>query len=151
MSNKQQLVLETVPPLPTDCWPATIQQFVKMLPKWLRVSSANAGDLTLVTFGQSTPATDNSDKPWVKTDPNGRPLGLYVFYNGGWVKAYGHDVGDVIIFSGLADNHASVDTLPWRFCDGSDGTPDLRPQMVVESSGPPIVYRLGYKMFKGYA
>lgn len=104
----------------------TRKKEIESLPKYLQV----VGDLTAFNIGAGEPIVDNRDRPWLRTDPAGRPLGLWYFYNGRWVRDYGYAIGQPVIFTGNPTNI----TDPFAFADGTNGTPDLRPYMVAPTS-----------------
>ena len=43
------------------------------------------GNYSLFNFGNSTPSTDDNDKPWIRTDGDGRPDKMYVYKDGYWI------------------------------------------------------------------
>jgi hypothetical protein len=43
------------------------------------------GNYSLFNFGNSTPSADDNDKPWVRTDGDGRPDKMYVYKDGYWI------------------------------------------------------------------
>lgn len=43
------------------------------------------GNYSLFNFGNSTPSADDNDKPWVRTDGDGRPDKMYVYKDGYWL------------------------------------------------------------------
>jgi hypothetical protein len=46
------------------------------------------GDYTTFNWGSSTPAAEDQNKPWVKTNIDGSPDGVYTFFNGAWVRPH---------------------------------------------------------------
>ena len=58
--------------------------------------------------GSSTPAAEDRDKPWLRTNSDGTPDGVWFFYNGYWVKQHSDFVGKVVMYEGTL---ASIDTL----------------------------------------
>jgi hypothetical protein len=154
MAQKLILTLQADPPPPDECWPARLRDLVAALPAWLSVAGSGQDGLTLLTHGPTEPGADDTDKPWIQTRADGSPLGLYVFHDGAWVRVYDHDAGDIIGFNGRAADVVE----PFEFCDGTDGTPELRGKMIkadgtagVDGTTDSGIYRLGYKMFVGYA
>ena len=43
------------------------------------------GNYSLFNFGNSTPSADDNDKPWIRTDEDGRPDKMYVYKDGYWI------------------------------------------------------------------
>ena len=43
------------------------------------------GNYSLFNFGNSTPSADDNDKPWIRTDGDGRPDKMYVYKDGYWL------------------------------------------------------------------
>ena len=43
------------------------------------------GNYSLFNFGNSTPSADDNDKPWIRTDGDGRPDKIYVYKDGYWI------------------------------------------------------------------
>lgn len=43
------------------------------------------GNYSLFNFGNSTPSADDNDKPWMRTDSDGRPDKMYVYKDGYWL------------------------------------------------------------------
>lgn len=58
--------------------------------------------------GPDTPAPDDQDKPWFKTDANGLPERWYVYINGAWIARHPDIPGKVIMYEGT---EASITTL----------------------------------------
>lgn len=91
----------------------------------------NAGGGIFV--GSSPPSSSLTNKVWYKTDAAGRPLGVYMFYNGNWRKVYtGTAIGEIRMYiysqsafdaSGLGLVGGAMDG--WAVCNGNNGTPNL--------------------------
>jgi hypothetical protein len=87
-----------------------------------------------VYVGSSPPSSALTNKVWYKTDSGGRPLGVYMFYNGNWRKVYtGVAIGTIIMcwyYSGLFDGTGrgiiGRDYDGWAMCNGQNGTPNLQ-------------------------
>ncbi len=43
------------------------------------------GNYSLFNFGNATPSADDNDKPWIRTDGDGRPDKMYVYKDGYWL------------------------------------------------------------------
>jgi hypothetical protein len=91
----------------------------------------NAGGGVFV--GSSPPSSSLTNKVWYKTDAAGRPLGVYMFYNGNWRKVYtGAIIGEIRLYvGGQAAFDASGrgliggDLDGWAVCNGNNGTTNL--------------------------
>lgn len=62
------------------CW-QNAQQYGDAL---VSILTGTIPDLTGVIISDTTPAADDQDKLWIKTDLNGLPLGQFI-YQGGWI------------------------------------------------------------------
>lgn len=66
------------------CWPNDPQQYASdllaILTAFLSGQYAN--------IGANYPSADDQNKPWIKTDNNGAPVGLYTFAEGYWVRTH---------------------------------------------------------------
>ena len=81
-------------------------------------SAEVAGNYSLFNYGDTLPAPEDTDKPWVRT-VSGQPDRLYYYYNGAWVSKHPVDyvsgtVGERRIFVGAA---ADINTY-----DGGSGS-----------------------------
>lgn len=74
-----------------------------------------AGSNYTFNFGPTTPAPDDQDKPWFRTDSDGNPDRLYVFSDGVWLAKHPIPAGAVWMYEGL---EADIET----FDDGEAGT-----------------------------
>ena len=77
------------------------------------------GSYKPVNYGSTTPAAEDQDRPWVRTNGDGSPDRTYVFFNGKWVARHPVDP-------------ASDERRMWvgteaalRSHDGGDGTADV--------------------------
>lgn len=104
-----------------------------------------------IYVGESEPTGAAFGAPWLRIDGVGRPVGLFIRYNGRYVRLFDAYTNEVRGFAGAP----TVVAEPWYFCDGTNGTQDLRAAMV-DSNGATgqattqAAYRLGYMQFKGY-
>lgn len=68
-----------------------------------------AEELNTVNVGNTTPSSENRDKPWFRLNTDGTPDGWYAYANGNWLRRYtGPDPGAIIMWDGAA---AGIDTL----------------------------------------
>lgn len=124
-------------PDPLDC-PTNVTEFVALLQA---LSSGEiVGDFIPYVTGAATPAVDDQDKVWHKTDANGRPLGTYVYYGGTWRRQYSGNIGAVQMYSGdPAIDFAGAGGAGtvggewdgWQLCNGSNGSPNLSDKFIV--------------------
>jgi hypothetical protein len=86
-----------------------------------------------IYVGSAAPSSSLTNKVWYKTDTAGRPLGVYMFYNGNWRKVYtGVGYGEVRMYTGSQavfdpSGRALIggDFDGWAVCNGNNGTPNL--------------------------
>jgi hypothetical protein len=86
-----------------------------------------------IYVGSSPPSSSLTQKVWFKTDGAGRPLGVYMYYNGNWRKVYtGVAHGTMIMcqyysgfFDGTGRGIIGGDYDGWAICNGNNGTPNL--------------------------
>jgi hypothetical protein len=86
-----------------------------------------------IFVGSTPPSSSLTNKVWFKTDAAGRPLGVFMFYNGNWRKVYtGAALGEIRMFwyySGLIDGtgrgNVGGDMDGWTLCNGQNGAPNL--------------------------
>jgi hypothetical protein len=87
-----------------------------------------------VFVGSTPPSSSLTNKVWYKTDAAGRPLGVFMFYNGNWRKVYtGVALGEIRMFSGPFSVYFDTsgrglvggDVDGWCLCNGLNGTPNL--------------------------
>lgn len=97
-----------------------------------------------VTVGSSPPSSALTNKVWFKTDALGRPLGVYMFYNGNWRKVYaGIGIGEIRIWNGVTSGVFDGTNLGvvggdmdgWVICDSvgsaNHGVPNLEDYFLV--------------------
>jgi hypothetical protein len=87
-----------------------------------------------IFVGSSQPSSSLTNKVWLQVDAAGRPIGFKVFYNGNWrfvqnarygdLRMSAISIGSDIDGNGLGVIGGLFDG--WAFCDGRNGTPDLR-------------------------
>jgi len=120
---------------PPACYPPDYNALLDELTTGGGISGTvpdNAGGGIFV--GSSPPGSSLTNKVWYKVDGAGRPLGVYMFYNGNWRKIYtGAAIGEIRMFwyySGLIDGtgrgNVGGDLDGWALCTGGNGTPNLQ-------------------------
>ena len=60
---------------------------IEELANYLEVDTESLQGLTMVNYGPNTPPIDLASIPWIKTNPDGSPNGIYVNHGGDWVRA----------------------------------------------------------------
>jgi hypothetical protein len=116
------------------CYPSDINGLLALLTTGGGISGTipdNAGGGIYV--GSSPPSSSLTNKVWYKTDAAGRPLGVFMFYNGNWRKVYtGVTYGEIRMFwvySGVWDGTGrgviGGDADGWALCNGQNGTPNF--------------------------
>jgi hypothetical protein len=96
-----------------------------------------------IYVGSVAPSSSLTQKVWFKIDAAGRPLGIYMFYNGNWRKVYMGAYGDVKMFAGSPSGRfdgtgrgvVGGDQDGWALCNGNNGTPNLANRFIVGSTG----------------
>lgn len=113
------------------CIPGNAQALVNLVAGNVTATFQNS-QFALWNFGSNTPDPSLQDRPWQRTTADGKPLGVYVFYNGKWVKQ-GPPVGTVSLYLGTGPSGPSFDStgkgIPgtdgegWFVMNGQNGTP----------------------------
>jgi hypothetical protein len=117
------------------CYPSDVNGLLDMLTTGGGMSGTipdTAGGGVFV--GSSPPGSALTNKVWYKTDAAGRPLGVFMFYNGNWRKVYtGVAVGTIIMcywyegfFDGTGRGILGGDYDGWAICNGNNGTINLQ-------------------------
>lgn len=114
-----------------DCW-GKPSAFLALLAKKLFVDLP-AGLISKIWQGPSEPPSDKKDWLWYNETAKGKPIGFFSFYKGKQVPVWPAPTGaaPIMIFNGRVDTVVP----PFSVCDGRDGTPDLKAQMIVEGTG----------------
>lgn len=142
-SNGANLTVEhTMGTLPVGFCPASWQEVFNQVA--LSIIGTLQGTFGAFTIGSSTPGSSDRDKLWFKLDANCVPLGWYIYYDGDWRRAIPHALLPGTIIDYYDANLAALDDAAvrtyiealddgddghgafWYFCDGQNGTPDLR-------------------------
>ena len=131
MADDAQFILRKRTLLPAeDCLPDTLNKLLDILEDAIELINLDSGQT--VNLGDTQPTPDDVDKPWIRTDLNGTPAGLYQFYNGLW-RNMGPIVGMQVRYNGNLNNVLP----PWYHANGSFGTQDLtaEPEVWIEFRG----------------
>lgn len=97
-------------------------------------------DLKTYVYGSDTPAVEDQDKVWERTDANGRPIGRYVYYDGNWRREYPVGIGTIVMYNGDPGEDFPEDGGRgevggmfdgWQLCNGENGAPDLSDKFIV--------------------
>jgi hypothetical protein len=86
-----------------------------------------------IYVSSSPPASSLTNKVWYKIDGAGRPLGVFMFYNGNWRKVYTgvglreirQYYGTNAVFDSSGRGLVGGDFDGWAVCNGNNGTPQL--------------------------
>jgi hypothetical protein len=116
------------------CYPSDVNGLLDMLTTGGGMSgtipdTAGGG----IYVGSSPPSSALTNKVWFKTDGAGRPLGIFMFYNGNWRKVYtGVALGTITMcwyyegfFDGTGRGILGGDYDGWAICNGANGTPNF--------------------------
>lgn len=117
--------------------PLTLTQLIAILNAL--VSTVIPGDYAPYVISSSTPAVDDQDKVWHKTDSAGRPLGTFLYYSGAWRREQNGRTGDVKLYSGNPGTDFDSTGLGivggnqdgWALLNGSNGMVDISNLFVV--------------------
>lgn len=96
-------------------------------------------DYILLIKGPNTPQAQDQNKLWLKTDAVGRPLGMFVMYNGNWRQVATGNPGQVAMFAGSWSTYfdasgLGLEGLPWdgwAIANGNNGTLNLTNRFVI--------------------
>ena len=101
-----------------ECIPSNLNDLLDFLEDALELINLESG--SNVNLGTNQPGPDDVDLPWIRTDLDGPPAGLYQFYQGQW-RNMGFTVGMQMMFHGT-----TAEILPpWFIADGLNGTENL--------------------------
>jgi hypothetical protein len=117
--------------------PSTFQGIVDAIAKYTLYQFDP--DYMLLIKGPNTPQPQDQNKLWLKTDPVGRPLGLFILYNGNWRQVATGNPAEVTMFAGAWSTYfdatgLGLEGLPWdgwAISNGQNGTLDLTNRFVV--------------------
>jgi hypothetical protein len=141
-------------PLPEGFCPKTTNQLGNVLAS--RFEGILPDTAGVVYKGGITPPADISGV-WHRDTPQG-PGGVYRFYNGFWVRDENRRIGEITIWAGnptgLFDNTGkglagsgpvALDWYGWAFCNGQNGTVDLRDRMIICQNDQASPYSGAYR------
>jgi hypothetical protein len=119
--------------------PTSVADLVTLLNSLSLAEAVSGGPFTPYVISSTTPAVGDQDKAWLKTDGNGRPLGLFLFYSGNWRKFYSGNPSELRMFRGdptaFFDNSGlgiiGSDWDGWAICNGNNGTDNWSDQFPV--------------------
>lgn len=97
------------------------------------------GDYLPYVTGSSTPAVEDQDKVWHKTDVAGRPLGTFLYYAGAWRREYTGLASEARIFfgdpafyfDGTGKGIAGTQWDGWQMMNGQNGTANLSNKFII--------------------
>jgi len=135
-----QVTLTSNPQPAPACYPSDVNAMLRLCAEGGGLSGTipdTAGGGVFV--GSSPPSSSLTNKVWFKTDGVGRPLGIFMFYNGNWRKVYtGVGYGEVRmyvgggnVFDGSGRGIVGGDFDGWALCNGNNGTPNLTDHFIV--------------------
>ncbi len=130
------VVLTWANPAEGTC-PTTIDEAVALYRTLL--TGEVSGTFTPYVLGFDTPAVEDQDKAWIRTDAVGRPLGTFIFYAGGWRREYTGKQQEITLFHGNPATYFDgtgkgliTGTWDgWALCNGQNGTPNLSDKFLV--------------------
>lgn len=96
-------------------------------------------DYILLVKGPNTPQAQDQNKLWLKTDAIGRPLGMFVMYNGAWRQVATGNPGQIAMLAGAWSTYFDATGLGlagqpwdgWAVANGQNGTMNLTNKFVV--------------------
>jgi hypothetical protein len=96
-------------------------------------------DYILLVKGPNTPQAVDQNKVWLKTDGVGRPLGLFIMYNGKWRQVATGNPAQITMYAGdwntyFDSSGLGLATLPWdgwAIANGNNGTMNLTNKFIV--------------------
>jgi len=128
---------------PSTPFPPSWRTMIREMSEALTI--AGGPSLSLANYGPDEPDAGNVDKPWIRTDADGRPMGTWIFYDGSWVLDYALEIGDVRAFSGaVADLVAGFVLADGTGSSTHDCTTAMTP------TGVQTTYVLGFAEWVGY-
>lgn len=104
-----------------------------------RLHGSLEGSFLPYVTGAATPSVEDQDKIWARVDAQGRPLGMYFFYNGVWRKQYSGNTDEVRFFTGDPADFFDATGLGiigsswdgWALMNGGNGTNNLSNRFLV--------------------
>lgn len=121
-------------------------------------------DYILAVKGTTTPQSQDNNKLWLKTDSVGRPLGLFILYNGKWRQVATGNPFQVAMFAGDWNLFFDATGLGisglqwdgWAIANGNNGTVNLTNKFLVpgyrcDGAGLWVTNVAGYDAYNGGA
>lgn len=105
MPENAQVVL-TPQTVPAGICPSTIQELVNVISAY--TIGVLPGTYSTFVLGNSTPAAEDQNKPWIRTNVDGTFEAIYTFGNGQWTSPHPDFVGKIVLWGGDA---STIDTL----------------------------------------
>jgi hypothetical protein len=96
-----------------DNWQGLLNDIAKVTTGYL------PGNYNLVNYGSTTPASEDQDKPWIRTNVDGSPDRVYVYFNGNWVAPHAIQPSQLHLRWLWVGSVAAL-----RSFDGGDGSSD---------------------------
>lgn len=112
----------TTSDFPVGYCPTSLAEFWPVAVSLLHANLS--GINTTINFGNTTPAPEDRNKPWYRTESSGRPDRWYVYSDGSWLSRHPSPPGVIIFYEG-ADG--TIDTF-----DGGESSTIP----VTETTGP---------------
>lgn len=120
--------------------PGSATELVNFIAQYLNVYLS--AQIQFFNYGSATPSPENTDKPWMKTDTSGKPLGWFVYYNGEWRRELAMPVGSIIdyvgptagVFDATGRGLKGGEWDGWALANGQNGTKDFRDLFAVGAS-----------------
>lgn len=120
-------------PDPDGCLPGTRQGMINFVAEYLNVMFGSQGgsNPSFIYTGSTAPSPEEQSGLWFRTESNGLPIGLFIFYNGKWIRT-GIPLYSIWFYEGPASNFSSGKGLEgtqvdgFVLCNGENGSPDLR-------------------------
>jgi len=125
---------------PDGCLPGTRQEMANFIATAITVSFGSSGSGTsyaTVVTGSTTPAPEQQNSLWLKTEVSGRQIGWFTFFNGAWkrggfpILAYMQYQGPSSVFDGTGKGNSGTQVEGFHLCNGQGGTPDLRNKFII--------------------
>lgn len=122
---------------PAGTCPNTIDELIQLL-RDITTAEVSTSYLPYI-LGFATPAVEDQDKAWIRTDAAGRPLGTFLFYAGSWRRQYNGKFNEItmfngnpaLFFDGTGRGLTTSEWDGWSICNGQNGTPNLSDKFIV--------------------
>jgi hypothetical protein len=125
------------------CYPSDVNGLLTLITTGGGISGTipdNAGGGIYV--GSVAPSSSLTNKVWFQIDAAGRPLGVYMFYNGNWRLVYTGRPTEIKMFNGNWTLYFDGTGLGivggtwdgWALCNGNNGTQNMIDNFVIAGS-----------------